>query len=115
MYVQDTIVAPTTPPGPGAVATIVRLEANNAELRTIIRQLRIDKRNLATENLSLLHRARLAEDRLRVRDRELAVLKGSDTGARAPPVRAEPSKPCNRTDLRRVASIPFSAYVTAGA
>jgi hypothetical protein len=36
----------------------------NAELRRVIRQLQIDKRNLATENLSLLHRARLAEDLL---------------------------------------------------
>jgi len=49
-------------------AAVARLEASSAELRIIIRQLRIDKRNLATENLSLLHRARLAEDRLRARD-----------------------------------------------
>jgi len=34
-----------------------------------------NQRNLATENLSLLHRARLAEDRLPARDREIVVLK----------------------------------------
>jgi hypothetical protein len=60
---------------------VARLEASNTELRRALRQLQIDKRNLATENLSLLHRARLAEDRLRARDREFAALKG---GAHAP-------------------------------
>jgi hypothetical protein len=69
-------------PAADLAATIARLEASNAELRTIIRQLQIDKRNLATENLSLLHRARLAEDRLAVRDRELAVFKRSSVKAR---------------------------------
>jgi len=38
-----------------------KAQTANAELRRIIRQLQIDKRNLATENLSLLHRARLAD------------------------------------------------------
>jgi hypothetical protein len=64
-------------------ATVARLEARNAELRTIIRQLQIDKRNLATENLALLHRARLAEDRLRARDREIAARKSSSAVAQA--------------------------------
>jgi hypothetical protein len=50
-------------------ATLARVEARNAELRTIIRQLQIDKRNLATENQSLLHRARLADGRLAARTR----------------------------------------------
>jgi hypothetical protein len=59
-----------TPAGDLA-ATVARLEASNTELRRALRQLQIDKRNLATENLSLLHRARLAEDRLCARDREL--------------------------------------------
>jgi len=58
-------------PAANLAATVTRLEANCAELQRIIRQLQIDKRNLATENLSLLHRTRLAEDRLRARDREL--------------------------------------------
>jgi hypothetical protein len=56
-------------------AMVAKLEANNGRLRGIIHQLQIDKRNLATENLSLLHRARLAEDRLAVRDREAAIFK----------------------------------------
>lgn len=43
-----------------------------AELQRIIQQLQIDKRNLASENLSLFHRARLAEDWLRARDRAVA-------------------------------------------
>jgi peptidoglycan hydrolase CwlO-like protein len=54
-------------------AAVARLEASNAELRRIIRQLQADKRNLATENLSLLHRARLAEDRLRARDHTITI------------------------------------------
>jgi hypothetical protein len=62
-------------PSSDLAATVARVEANNVELRRTIRQLQIDKRNLATENLSMFHRARLAEDRLRARDRELAVLK----------------------------------------
>jgi predicted RNase H-like nuclease (RuvC/YqgF family) len=64
---------PTTASDLGS--TVARLEASNAELRRIIQQLQNDKRNLATENLALLHRARLAEDRLASRDRELASLK----------------------------------------
>src|SRR5260370_14216670 len=62
-------------PAADLAATVARLEANNSELKNIIRQLQIDKRNLATENLSLLHRARLAEDRLLARDREIAASK----------------------------------------
>src|SRR5487761_776372 len=73
-------------PATDLAATVARLEASNAELRGVIRQLRMNKRNLATENLSLLHRARLAEDRLRARDRELALLK------RPVPARVIPSR-----------------------
>ncbi len=62
-------------PATDLAATVAQLEASNAELRPIIRQLQIDKRNLATENLSLLHRARLAEDRLAAHDQESAALK----------------------------------------
>ncbi len=70
-------------PAADLAATVSRLEASNAELRGIIRRLQIDKRNLATENLSLLHRARLAEDRLSARDRELAGLQRLPIHARA--------------------------------
>jgi hypothetical protein len=71
------IAAAATRPTPAAdlAATVARLKTSNVELRCTLRQLQIDKRNLATENLSLLHRAQLAEDRLRARDRELASLK----------------------------------------
>ncbi len=51
-------------PATDLAATVTRLEASNAELRRLVQQLQMDKRNLATENLSLLHRARLAEERL---------------------------------------------------
>ena len=44
---------------------ISELEDANKELRRAIRRLRTDKRNLATENLALLHRARVAEAKLR--------------------------------------------------
>ncbi len=75
-------VAATHPtPAADLAASVVRLEASNAELRAIIRQLQIDKRNLATENLSLLYRARLAEDRLAARDREVAAIKPAHVDA----------------------------------
>jgi hypothetical protein len=70
-------------PATDLAATVARLEASNAELRRVVQQLQIDKRNLATENLSLLHRARLAEDRLRARDREIAARKSSSAVAPA--------------------------------
>jgi hypothetical protein len=70
-------------PAADLAATVARLEARNAELRTIIRQLQIDKRNLATENLAPLHRARLAQDRLRACDREIAARKSSSAVAQA--------------------------------
>ncbi len=61
------IEAAASHPSPAADlgATVAKLQASNVELRRLIRQLQIDKRNLATDNLSLLYRARLAEDRLR--------------------------------------------------
>ena len=70
-------------PATDLAATIAPLEANNRELRRVIHQLQIDKRNLATENLALFHRARLAEDRLRARDREIAARKSSSAVAPA--------------------------------
>ena len=69
-------------PATDLAATVARLEASNAELRGVIRQLRMNKRDLATENLTLLHRARLAEDRLAARNREIAALKRSSVVAR---------------------------------
>jgi hypothetical protein len=64
-------------PAVDLAATVASLEARASELRAIIRRLHNDKRNLATENLSLLHRARLGEDRLVARNREIATLKNS--------------------------------------
>lgn len=78
----EAAVSRPTPPADLA-ATLARLEASNAELRSVIRQLEIDKRNLATDNLSLLYRARLAEGRLRTRDGELATLRRV-SGVRSP-------------------------------
>ncbi len=75
--IEAAALRPT--PATDLAATVARLEGSNAELRRALRQLQIDKRNLATENLSLLHRARLAEDRLRARDRELARVKSPRT------------------------------------
>jgi hypothetical protein len=79
------IAAAASGPTPASdlAATVARLEASNAELRQVIHQLKIDKRNLATENLSLLHRARIAEDRVIARDRDLARLKGPKDEKRA--------------------------------
>ncbi len=79
--IEEAATRPT--PAADLAATVSKFEASNAELRGIIRRLQIDKRNLATENLSLLHRARLAEDRLRARDRELAGLQRLPIHARA--------------------------------
>jgi hypothetical protein len=61
--IEEAATRPT--PAADLAATVSKFKASNAELRRIIRQLQVDKRNLATENLSLLHRARLAEDRFR--------------------------------------------------
>jgi hypothetical protein len=66
-------------------ATVAKLEASSAGLRRLVQQLQIDKRNLATENLSLLHRARLAEERLHARGRDLSLLKRSGVRAVSPP------------------------------
>lgn len=69
-------------PATDLAATVFRLEKSNAELRRLVHQLRMDKRNLATENLALLHRARLAEERLAARDRALTSLKRPPTQGR---------------------------------
>ncbi len=48
--------------------TVARLKAENAELRAAARQYAEEKRRLASENLLLFHRARVAEEKLRDRD-----------------------------------------------
>ena len=45
-------------------ATVTRLKAENAELRAAARRHAEEKRQLASENLLLLHRTRVAEERL---------------------------------------------------
>ena len=72
-------------PATDLAATVARLEASNAKLRRLVQQLQMDKRKLATENLSLLHRARLAEERLPARGRELSLLNRSGVRAVSAP------------------------------
>lgn len=45
-------------------ATVARLRAENAELRAAVRRHAEEKRQLASENLLLLHRARVTEEKL---------------------------------------------------
>lgn len=73
----DEIEAATTNPTPAAelAATIARLQAENSELREATRKAAQEKRALATENLALLHRARVAEERVAAGDRENAELR----------------------------------------
>jgi hypothetical protein len=68
------IEAATQRPTPAAdlATTIARLEAKIAELHGDVRRLVTEKQLLATENLTLLQRARQAEDRLASHDREAA-------------------------------------------
>jgi hypothetical protein len=47
---------------------VTELEAELARLRADARRHAEEKRMLASENLTLLHRARIAEDRLAARD-----------------------------------------------
>lgn len=64
--ILDEIEAATNAPGPGRdLATrLSELEAELARFRAEARSYAEEKRMLATENLALLHRARLAEDQL---------------------------------------------------
>ena len=60
------IVVAAGQPSAGAdlAATVARLKAENAELRTAVRRHAEEKRLLASENLLLLHRALAAEEKL---------------------------------------------------
>jgi len=64
--ILDEIAVAAGQPSAGAdlAATVARLKAENAELRTAVRRHGEEKRLLASENLLLLHRAQLAEERL---------------------------------------------------
>jgi hypothetical protein len=64
--ILDEIGAAANAPGPGKdlAARLAELEAELAVLRTEARRHAEEKRMLATENLALLHRARLAEEQL---------------------------------------------------
>jgi hypothetical protein len=72
------IEAASQRPTPAAdlTTTIARLEAKIAELHGDVRHLTTEKQLLATENLTLLQRARQAEDRVASPDREPAKPRG---------------------------------------
>jgi len=64
--ILDEIVVAAGQPCAAAdlAATVARLRAENAELRTAARRHAEEKRQLASENLLLLHRVRTAEEKL---------------------------------------------------
>ena len=64
--ILDEIVVAAGQPSAGAdlAATVARLKAENAGLRTAARRHAQEKRLLASENLLLLHRALAAEEKL---------------------------------------------------
>ncbi len=64
--ILDEIAVAAGQPSSGAdlAAAVARLKAENAELRAAARRHAEEKRQLASENLLLLHRAQLAEERL---------------------------------------------------
>jgi hypothetical protein len=68
--ILDEIAAAAAGPGPAKdlAARVAELEAELAGLRANARRHAEEKRMLASENLTLLHRARIAEDRLAARD-----------------------------------------------
>jgi hypothetical protein len=68
--ILDEIAAAAAGPGPAKdlAARVTELEAELARLRADARRHAEEKRMLASENLTLLHRARSAEDRLAARD-----------------------------------------------
>ncbi len=68
--ILDEIAAAAAAPGPGKDLTgrVAELEAIIAEFREGARRHAEEKRALASENLNLLHRARVAEDRLAARE-----------------------------------------------
>ncbi len=67
--ILDEIIAAAAPgPSKDLTARVAELEAIIAELREGARRHAEEKRALASENLNLLHRARVAEDRLAARE-----------------------------------------------
>jgi len=64
--ILDEIAVAAGSPSPAVdlAATVARLRAENAELRAAARRHAEEKRQLASENLLLLHRAQSAEERL---------------------------------------------------
>ena len=64
--ILDEIATAAGGPSPGAdlAATVARLRAENAELHATARRHAEEKRQLASENLLLLHRARVMEEKL---------------------------------------------------
>lgn len=73
--ILDEIDAAARGPTPARdlAACIAELKAELAELRALVRRHADEKRLLASENLTLLHRARAAEDRLASRLRRTPV------------------------------------------
>ena len=80
--ILDEIAVAADRPSTGSdlADTVARLRAENAELRAATRRHAEEKRLLASENLLLLHRARVAEEKLYDRDT-------------APAVAARPARP----------------------
>jgi hypothetical protein len=74
--ILDEIEAAANAPGPAKdlAAKVGELEAEIAMLRAEARRHAEEKRMLATENLALLHRARLAEDQLASSQRRAAAM-----------------------------------------
>lgn len=70
-YILDEIENASEPlPSTRDLGTrIEELERTNTALRAQLRELTRNQQSLATENLGLLHRAQVAENRLAMRDR----------------------------------------------
>lgn len=75
--ILDEIVVAAGQPCAAAdlAATVARLRAENAELRAVARRHAEEKRRLASENLLLFHRARVAEEKLQTATRAAAGLR----------------------------------------
>jgi hypothetical protein len=64
--ILEEIATAAGQPSSGAdlAAVVAGLRMENAELRASLRKYSVEKRQLASENLTLLHRARVAEEKL---------------------------------------------------
>jgi len=91
--ILDEIEAAANAPGSGKdlAARVCELEAEIATLRAEARRHAEEKRMLATENLALLYRARLAEHQLASSQRRTAV-PAAGTNRHVPAQRVEPSR-----------------------